>query len=46
VPFVAIARGRNRFDAREIGWRNPLIGLALYALFFWAHAWMFGARPY
>jgi uncharacterized membrane protein len=46
LPFVAIARGRNRFDAAEIGWRNPAIGLALYALFFWAHAWLFGARPY
>ena len=46
VPFGAILQGRNRFDAREIGWRNPAIGLALYALFFWAHAWMFGARPY
>ena len=46
LPFGAILQGRNRFDAREIGWRNPVIGLALYALFFWAHPWMFGARPY
>ena len=45
-PFLAILRGRNRFDAREIGWRNPAIGLALYALFFYGHAWLFGARPY
>ena len=45
IPFVAIAQGRNRFDANEIGWRNPLLGLALYALFFWGHAWMFGVRP-
>ena len=46
VPFRAIVQGRNRFDAREIGWRNPAIGLALYALFMATHAWMFGARPY
>ena len=46
APFGAILQGRNRFDAREIGWRNPAIGLALYALFFWGHAWLFGARPY
>ncbi|HUK04395.1 MAG TPA: NnrU family protein [Burkholderiales bacterium] len=45
-PFLAIAQGRNRFDAKEIGWRNPAIGLALYAAFLGLHAWMFGARPY
>jgi uncharacterized membrane protein len=45
-PFLAILQGRNRFDAREIGWRNPAIGLALCALFLQAHAWLFGARPY
>ena len=45
-PFLAIAAGRNRFDAKEIGWRNPLIGLALYALFFWFHPMLFGVRPY
>jgi uncharacterized membrane protein len=45
-PFLAILQGRNRFDAHEIGWRNPAIGLALYALFLQAHAWLFGARPY
>jgi uncharacterized membrane protein len=46
LPFVAILQGRNRFDAKEIGWRNPLIGLALYALLFWFHAAVFGARPW
>lgn len=46
LPFGAIRQGRNRFSAREIGWRNPAIGLALYALFLWAHPWMFGSRPY
>ena len=46
IPFGAILQGRNRFDAREIGWGNPAIGLALYALFFWFHPMLFGARPY
>ena len=46
LPFVAIAQGRNHFNGAEIGWRNPAIGLALYALFFWGHPWMFGAKPY
>jgi uncharacterized membrane protein len=46
VPFLAIAAGRNRFVASEIGWRNPAIGLALYALFFWLHPMLFGARPW
>ena len=45
-PFLAIAAGRNRFDIAEIGWRNPAIGLALYAAFFWLHPMLFGMRPY
>ena len=32
--------------ASEIGWRNPAIGLALYALFFWFHPMLFGIRAY
>jgi uncharacterized membrane protein len=46
VPFAAIAQGRNRLVLAEIGWTKPAIGLALYALVFWAHPWLFGARPY
>jgi len=46
IPFAAILQGRNRFDAAEIGWRNPAIGLALCVFFILAHAWLFGARPY
>jgi len=46
LPFLAILQGRNRFDAKEIGWRNPLIGLALYALLFWFHPALFGVRAY
>lgn len=46
VPFLAILQGRNRFDAAEIGWRSPAIGLALYAAVFWLHPMVFGMRPY
>jgi len=46
LPFAAIAQGRNRFALKEIGWRNPAIGLALYALVFWLHPLLFGIRAY
>jgi uncharacterized membrane protein len=42
VPFVAILQERNRLVLAEIGWRNPAIGLALYAVFFWLHPKLFG----
>jgi len=29
LPVPRHPDGRNRFDAKEIGWRNPAIGLAL-----------------
>ena len=44
-PFLAIAAGRNRLVVKEIGVRNIAIGLALYAVFFWYHPALFGARP-
>lgn len=46
VPFAAIADGRNRFSAGEIGWGRLLAGLALYALLLWLHPLLFGAPPY
>ena len=46
IPFVAIAQGRNRIVWREIGWLRPLIGVALFVVFYAAHPWLFGARPY
>lgn len=46
VPLAAIASGRNRFVASEIGLRNPALGLALYALVFWFHPVLFGARAW
>lgn len=46
VPFVAIARGRNRLAWREIGWTAPAAGLAACAVVLYFHAWLFGVRPY
>ena len=37
VPFVAIARGRNRIVWREIGWLRPAIGLAAFFLVLLVH---------
>ncbi|HET7672410.1 MAG TPA: tripartite tricarboxylate transporter substrate-binding protein, partial [Burkholderiales bacterium] len=42
VPFVAIAQGRNRLVFGEIGWKRPLIGLALFVAFLFVHPWLFG----
>ena len=46
LPFAAIAQGRNVLSWREIGWRNPAIGLALFGLLLYFHAWLFGMRAY
>jgi uncharacterized membrane protein len=45
-PFLATVQGRNRIAWREIGWQRPLIGLAVFFVFLYAHPWLFGARPY
>ena len=46
LPFAAIARGRNRFAAGEIGLVRVAFGLLLYGGFLVAHPWLFGVRPY
>ncbi len=46
IPFLAIAQGRNRFQAAEIGLVPVVVGLALYGGFLLFHGWLFGARPY
>lgn len=46
LPFAAIARGRNRFAAGEIGLVRIAFGLLLYGGFLIAHPWLFGVRPY
>jgi len=46
IPFVAIAQGRNHIDWREIGWKRPAIGLALFVAVFFLHPWISGgAHP-
>lgn len=45
VPFVAIAQGRNRFVASEIGVWRLVAALVAYGLFLAFHAWMFGVDP-
>jgi uncharacterized membrane protein len=46
VPFAAILRGQNRFDAREIGLVRPAAAVAIYALFMLvAHRFFFGVSP-
>jgi uncharacterized membrane protein len=46
VPFGAIAAGRNRFVAGEIGWRVVSIAVVAYVALLAAHGAVFGARPY
>lgn len=45
IPFVAIAQGRNRLDWKEIGWKKPLIGALVWALFLHFHEALFGVSP-
>ena len=45
VPFVAIAQGRNRFVAAEIGWLTPALGLLAWIVLLVAHPWLFGVAP-
>jgi uncharacterized membrane protein len=42
IPFVAIAQGRNRIVWREIGWKHPAIGIAVFVLVFFLHPWISG----
>ncbi len=46
IPCVAIAQGRNRFVAGEIGLVRTAFGLILYGGLLFSHAWLFGLRPY
>jgi uncharacterized membrane protein len=45
VPFGAIAQGRNRFVAREIGWLTPVIAVVAWAVVLYLHPWFFGVSP-
>ncbi len=46
VPFAAIASRKNQFKPGEIGWRQPLAGIALYIAVLFLHSTLFAARPY
>jgi uncharacterized membrane protein len=46
VPFGAIAAGRNRFVAGEIGWRVIVVAAVAYLALLAVHGALFGARPY
>ena len=46
IPFLAVAQGRNRVAWREIGWKRPAIGIAVFLAVFLLHPWISGgARP-
>lgn len=42
VPFAAIATGRQRLDIGEIGWWRIALGVGVWAMFAWAHPYLFG----
>jgi uncharacterized membrane protein len=46
VPFAAIAAGRNRFEAGEIGLWRWGVALAVYALMLGGHAPIIGVSPF
>jgi uncharacterized membrane protein len=46
LPFAAIAQGRNRFDAAEIGLLRWALGFAVYALLLGAHGPLIGISPF
>jgi uncharacterized membrane protein len=45
VPFAAIAQGRNRLVATEIGWLTPAIGVIAWIVLLVVHPWLFGVTP-
>lgn len=45
LPFGAIAQGRNRFVASEIGAWRVVAAIVVYAGFLGGHAWLFGVSP-
>ena len=45
LPFAAIATGRVRFSAGEIGLAPVGVGLLLYLAILATHEWLFGSAP-
>ena len=46
VPFAAIAAGRTRFVARELGWWRPVAAVVAYALMLGGHRHLIGVSPF
>ena len=46
LPFAAVQAGRVKLSASDIGWVNVLGAAALYAVFLWGHAALFGVPAY
>jgi len=44
LPFLAILTGRNRYDAKEIGWQVPLVGTVLWLVLIALHPLVIGVR--
>src|SRR5690349_11908934 len=44
VPFAAILSGRQRLSLGEIGWQRIVIAVAVWAVFAFAHPFLFGVR--
>jgi len=43
LPFLAVAQSRTTFDWKGIGWKPPVIAVALYlAILFWFHPQVIG----
>ena len=40
VPFVAIATGRNKFNARELGWVKVAVALVLFVVLVYFHRYI------
>jgi uncharacterized membrane protein len=45
LPLAAVANGRQRLHAGEIGWRIPLVALIVYGAMLLAHPFLFGVDP-
>ena len=45
VPFAAIMTKRTSLDLKGFGLARPSLAIAIFAIFFWAHPWLFGASP-
>ena len=46
LPFAAAITGRTRISLREIGWRRPGLGAAIYVVTMGVHPFVFGVPPW